>query len=180
MSAVVSEIRPRAFDEYLGPAHVNSVSAREVIVTLPEGVTAPALLAFSLPYTPAIGDVLLVIGRAGKYYAIGVLQGSGQTDLTFAGNVQLRAVDGKVCVAGDRGVEIRGSEIHLHAATLHTIAREAFHTFGSLYQRVTSLLRTHAEEVQVLVDKGTYTQAQSATVLADEAVTLKGREIHVG
>lgn len=182
MSAVVSKFpRPAAAtSEYLGPADVSAVFAHEVRVTLPDGEVARAELAFALPYAPAIGDTLLVIGRGAKHYAIGVIRGSGQTDLSFQGNVQLRAVRGTLSLAGDEGVEIRGRKLDVYTGALQMIAREVRQTFESVCQNVTSLLRVHAGESQTLVDKGTYTQAKSATLLTDEAVTINGREVHIG
>lgn len=181
MSAVVSKLRrtPRN-EEYLGPAQVNAVSAREVVVSLPDGELVHAQLAFALPYAPAVGDSLLVIGRGSKHYAIGVIEGSGQTDLSFQGNVQLRSLNGKLSLAGDRGVEIRGPELDIFTGALRTIARDAFQSFHSLCQQVTSLLRVQAGETQTLVSGGSYTQSKTAAILAEEAVTVNGSEIHIG
>jgi hypothetical protein len=181
MSAVVSKFRRSvATSEYLGPADVNSVSAHEVLVTLSDGEVVRAELAFALPYAPAVGDTLLVIGRGARHYAIGVIRGSGQTDLSIQGNVQLRAVSGKLSLAGDEGVEIRGRQLDVYTGALRMIARDVFQTFESVCQHVTSLLRVHAGESQTLVDKGTYTQAKSAAILTEEAVRINGREIHIG
>src|SRR5271170_4154136 len=115
MSAVVRKIRNPATDaeEYLGPAQVNAVSAHEVTITLPEGDVVSADMAFALPYAPAVGDVLLVIGRRSRFYAIGVIQGSGLTNLSLQGDVQLRSVSGKLSLSGDEGVEIRGPRLDI-------------------------------------------------------------------
>src|SRR5579872_2773850 len=98
MNAIVRELRrpEREAGVYLGPASVNAVSAHEVTVSLTTGEIARAELALALPYAPAVGDVLLVIGANGKHYAIGVVRGTGQMDLSFHGNVQLRSLSGKV------------------------------------------------------------------------------------
>jgi hypothetical protein len=182
MSAVVSKFRrtSKAAEEYLGPAQVNSVSCREVIVSLADGEMVNATFAFALPYTPAVGDTLLVIGKGSQHYAIGVIAGSGQTDLSFQGDVQMRSVNGKLSLSGDRGVDIRGPELNVYTSALRMIARDVFQSFESVCQRVSTLLRVQAGETQTLVTGGTYTQSKTASILAEEAVTVNGREIHLG
>lgn len=167
-------------EEYLGPAEVTEVRPHELIVSLSEGRSTRAELALALPYAPAVGDVLLVIGKASKYYAIGVLHGSGQTALAFQGDVQLRSMNGKLSLTGDRGVEIRGPELDLNTGTLRMVARDVLQTFASVYQRVSMLLRVHAGETQTLVDQSAFTQAKSATILTEDTVTINGREVHLG
>jgi hypothetical protein len=182
MSAAVSQIRrePRDLEEYFGPARVSEVSPDQVVVALPDGRTTPAGLAFTVPYTPVVGDVLLLIGKGGQHYAIGVIQGSGRTKLCFEGDVELHAANGTLHLSADRGVEVRTPAFSVHAGTLRMFARDVWHTFESVRQRVTSLLRVHAGETQTLVDAGTYTQSKTATIFADEAVTVNGKEIHLG
>ncbi|HEY6462165.1 MAG TPA: DUF3540 domain-containing protein [Polyangiaceae bacterium] len=182
MNAALSKLRPAPVhaQEYLGPAHVDAVSPHEAVVTLPDGEMVHAGLAFTLPYTPAVGDVLLVIGRGPKHYAIGVIQGSGQTKLSFQGDVELESTNGTLRLTGARGVEVRAPAFELHTGALRMFARDVLQTFDSVRQRVASLLRVHAGEVQTLVDGGTYTQSKTAAILADQAVTVNGREIHLG
>ncbi|AGP41659.1 hypothetical protein BE04_30800 [Sorangium cellulosum] len=50
-------------EEYLGPAHVLEARGHAVVIELPEGERAEATMALAIPYAPAVGDVLLVIGR---------------------------------------------------------------------------------------------------------------------
>src|SRR5262249_13392719 len=71
--------------ESLGQASVTAVEGPDVVVELPDGAEARVALAFTFPYAPAPGDVLLVIGKDGTHYAIGVLHGAGKTTLTFPG-----------------------------------------------------------------------------------------------
>jgi hypothetical protein len=68
-----------ALAEYLGPASVLRLEGSDVVAELPEGAEVRVALAFAFPYAPAEGDVLLVIGKDEAYYAIGVLQGSGES-----------------------------------------------------------------------------------------------------
>jgi hypothetical protein len=182
VAATIREIHPAMSEasEYLGPAEVIEVHPHDIVVSLPNASTTRAALALALPYAPAVGDVLLVIGKASKHYAIGVLHGSGQTALAFQGDVQLRSMNGKLSLTGDRGVEIRGPELDLHTGALRMVARDVLQKFDSVCQRVSSLLRVHAGATQTLVDEAAFTQAKSATILTEEIVTINGREVHLG
>ena len=170
----------RVVEEYLGPAEVVEARPHEIVVSLPGGATARAEPAFTLPYTPVVDDVLLVIGRGAKHYAIGVLHGAGRTALTFQGDVELRSINGRLSLSGDRGVDVRGPEVDIYAAALRMVARDVTHKFESLCQRVTSLFRVHAGETQTLVDGPAVTQAKRAAILTEETVTINGREVHLG
>jgi hypothetical protein len=166
--------------EYLGPAEVIEAHPTNVVVSLPDGQTATAALAFAMPYAPATGDVLLIIGRGERYYAIGVLHGSGRTSFAIQGDVDLRSVNGKLSLSGDRGVEIRGPEVDVYATALRLVARDVTQKFESLCQRVSSMLRVHAGESQTIVDGGAVSQAKRAAILTEETVTINGREVHLG
>jgi hypothetical protein len=167
-------------EEYLGPAEVIEVRPPQVVVSLPDRGSATADLAFAMPYTPAVGDVLLVIGRGSKHYAIGVLHGSGRTAFSIQGDVELRSVNGKLSLTGDHGVEVRGPEVDVYTTALRMVARDVTQKFESLFQRVSSLLRVHAGESQTLVDGGAVTQSKRAAILTEETVTINGREVHLG
>ena len=181
MGAAARSIRPmREAEEYLGPAEVIEVRPHEVVVSLPGGGTAPAELAFAMPYAPAVDDVLLVIARGARCYAIGVLHGTGRTALAFQGDVELRSVNGKLSLAGDNGVELRGPEVDVYTTALRMVARDVTQRFESLCQRVSSLLRVHAGETQTIVDGGSVSQAKRAAILTQETVTINGREVHLG
>ena len=80
-------IEPAAAD-FLGPAEVVEVQGDEVVVELRGGEPARAALALAAPYEPVAGDVLLVIGKDGEHYAIGVLRGSGKTALRVQGDLE--------------------------------------------------------------------------------------------
>jgi hypothetical protein len=166
---------------YLGPAEVIEARAGEVRVELPEGEVVPVSLAFAFPYEPAPGDALLVIGKGdGEHYAIGVLRGTGRASLAIQGHVDLRAVGGKLHLAGDEGVEIEGPELSLRAKKLRTLAESAIETFSSLYQRVTETLRVQARESHTLVEGAAITQAKTAQIMTEDVVTINGKQVHLG
>jgi hypothetical protein len=167
-------------DDYLGPAEVVAVEAGAVTVELPGGPAVEARLALALPYEPAIGDVLLVIGKGGAHYVIGVLHGAGRTALALHGDVALHAVDGTLSLTGDKGVEVRGPEIDVQTGKLRMVADAVVQKFASVWQRVSSVLSVHAGQTHTVVDGGTFAQSKSATILTEQTVTINGKEIYLG
>ena len=86
------------------------------------GERARAQMALSIPYEPAVGDVLLVIGKGDEHYVIGVLHGSGKTSLSFQGAVDLRATGGPLTLSSDQGVAIHGPEMEIQTGKLQVFA----------------------------------------------------------
>jgi len=166
-------------DDYLGPAEVLAVEAGVVTVEGPAG-PVEARIALALPYEPVVGDVLLVIGKGGAHYVIGVLHGAGRTALELRGDVTLRAVDGKLCLAGDKGVSVQGPEVELETGKLRMVAEAVVQKFASVWQRVSSVLTVHAGQTHTVVDGATFAQSKSATILTEQNVTINGKEIHLG
>lgn len=184
MSTVAYRAKPQrtiaALAEYLGPASVLRVTGPEVEVELPDGAIVLVELAFAFPYAPAEGDVLLVIGKDGAYYAIGVLQGAGKTTLTFPGDVELRAEGGALRLWGEKGVELLGPELVVQVEKLRTIAGAVTEKLGSLVQRVQSLVSVTAREMHTVVEESAVTKAKSATLLTEETATIDGKQVHLG
>ena len=70
----------------LGPARVLADAAgRDVSLALESGASVTAQLALALPYRAVEGDVVLVLSKGARHYVVGVLEGSGLTQLTFRG-----------------------------------------------------------------------------------------------
>lgn len=170
----------RSSTPVLGPATVAEALHGAVLVTLADGRRREAQLALQLPYEAARGDVVLVFGQGEEAYVIGVLSGHGKTSVVLQGDVSLRAVDGALELGGDRGVTLRGPSIEMHADTLRTFARSAIQTLETLVQRVSGLLTLHAGQQHTVVEEGAYTQAKTAAIQAEGAVTINGKEILLG
>jgi hypothetical protein len=166
--------------DYLGPAEVLDVEASAVRVAIPGGPTVSAEIALALPYRPAVGDLLLVIGRAGAHYVIGVLHGAGRTELAIPGDIELRAVGGRLRLSGDEGVELSGPEVEVRGGKLRVLADAALQQFASLCQRVASVLSVHAGEAHTVMAGASLTQAKTAAMLTEETMTINGKEIHLG
>jgi hypothetical protein len=166
--------------EYLGAAELIEARGSSLAVELTDGRRVNATMALALPYEPIVGDVLLVIGRGEAHYVIGVIRGQGRTALTFHGDVELSSLDGRVVVTGQRGVELRGPEVEVHAGKLRMVADAVVQRFTSFYQGVAELLSVHAGESHTLVDEGSFLQAKHAVLQTEETVTINGKEIHLG
>ncbi|WP_437667385.1 DUF3540 domain-containing protein [Sorangium sp. So ce1182] len=167
-------------DEYLGPARVTAAEGGAVAAELPGGQAVAVEMALALPYEPALGDTLLVIGRAERYYAIGVLHGRGRTVLSLQGDVAVHAREGALSLSGDRGVEIRGPELDVHTGNIRMVADAVVQKFTSMYQRVSALLSVQASESHTVVEKTSFTKAKNATILTEETVTVNGKQILLG
>jgi hypothetical protein len=177
-----------AAGEYLGPARVVAVAGGDVMVELPAPAAPPstggapvrAVMALAFPYRPAPGDTLLVIGREGAYYVIGVLHGAGETVLSFAGGVELRAEGGPLRLASDRAIEMAAPEVTVQAGRMQLFAEAAVEKLGTFYRHVRGLFRARAGESETIVDEGALTRAKSATILTEETVSINGKQIHLG
>lgn len=170
----------RPDEVFLGPANVTKVNAGDVTIELPDGALVEVHLAFAFPYEPSMGDTLLVIGKDGQHYAIGVLRGSGKASLEFHGDVELRSVGGVVRIAAEKGIEMDGPDIAMRTGTLRIVAEKVVEKFTWLHQRVASLLSIQAKEMHTVVDGAATTNAKSATITTEEMVTVNGKQIHLG
>ncbi len=181
-SAAIQE-QPAAapvLSEYLGPARVTEVAGSQLTVELPGGEPVPARMALAFPYQPARGDTLLVIGRGEACYVIGVLEGTGEATLRFAGGVEVRAEGGPLRLVSDEGVHVAGPEVSIEAGTLRVLAQSAVQKLGTFYQHVRSLWSVRARETETIVEEGALTRAKSATILTEETMSINGKQIHLG
>jgi hypothetical protein len=171
---------PSAAEDYLGPGQVTSAEGGRVVVELPGGRSVDVVMALALPYEPAPGDTLLVIGRRESHYAIGVLHGTGRTVLSLPGDVAVHAAGGALSLSGDQGVAIRGPELDVQVGKIQTVAGAVVQKVASLYQRVSALFSVHAGEAHTVVEKTSFTKAKNATLLTEETVTVNGKQILLG
>jgi hypothetical protein len=155
------------------------VHAHEVHVALPAGAPVRAEMALAFPYQPVVGDTLLVIAKGDATYVIGVLRGSGRSELSLPGDVELRAA-GELRLAGDKGVRIDGPEIDIAGQKLRMVADSVVQRFTSVFQRVAEVLSVHAGESHTLVEGAAHTQAKTAAIVTEGTVTINGDEIHLG
>jgi hypothetical protein len=167
-------------EDYLGPARVTEAGAGGLRVELEDGAPVTATLALAFPYEPTAGDVVLVIGKRDRHYVIGVLHGTGRSVLAMQGDVELRAVNGVLTVAGDKGVQIEGPELEVSVGKLKMVAESVVQKFTNVYQHVKALLSVRAGETHTLVDDATFAKSKTATILTEEKMAINGKEIHLG
>lgn len=167
-------------DDYLGPGHVVEALPHEAVVEIRGGERVRAQLALSIPYAPAVGDVLLVIGKRDDHYVIGVLHGSGKTSLSFQGAVDLRAIGGPLTLSSDQGIAIHGPELEIQTGKLQIFAGTVVEKFTSLYQRVRGALNVHAGKTHTVVDDASFLTAKNASIVTEETMSINGDQIHLG
>ena len=163
----------------MGPAEILTVSADQVGVKLGSGEVARAKLALAFVYQPAIGDSALVVGDGSAYYVIGILSGSGKTTLDLPGDVDIRA-EGKLRLLSNEAVEINAPTVKLAAGKVEMLAGAVVQSFRSLRLRVAELVSTHAGEAHTVIAGASRTQSKSAAIVAQEKVSINGREVHLG
>jgi hypothetical protein len=156
------------------------VSPHEVEVRLEGGALAHAQIALGYPYEAKEGDVVLVIGEAGRHYVIGVLHGTGRSVLELPGDVDLHARGGTLRLSGDKGVEIAAPDLSIHVGKLQVIAGAAVQRFASLCQRVADLWSVQAGQRHTVIEGSSHEQAKSATILTEEQVTINGKAVYLG
>ncbi|MBL8723408.1 MAG: DUF3540 domain-containing protein [Planctomycetes bacterium] len=171
-----------AADEYLGPARVLAVRPGTSRVALGGGDarTVDASHAFGLPFQPQVGDELLVMGRCGQWFAVGVLGGARPVALEFPGDVDVRAVGGTLTLASDRAVAIVAPKITLRAGVLRTVARTVVEKAEQVHRWVRGLLALRAGEVRRTVDGLDATRCAESTTLAKGTVKIDGDQLHLG
>jgi hypothetical protein len=169
-----------AVADHLGPGEVVEVREGELLVELDGGAVVPVTPAFSFPYEPVVGDVLLVLGRGGQAWSIGVIYGAGRASLRLQGDVEIAAEGGVLRLSGERGVEIHAPEIALQADRVRMIAGSLVQTLTSVYQRVSALLSVQAREAHTAVEETSVLQARRAAIVTDETVTINGKQVHLG
>jgi Protein of unknown function (DUF3540) len=173
-------LSPPSTEEYLGPARVTRVAPHELEVEIRGGERAAAQMALAYPYAPAEGDVLLVIGKGGEHWVIGVIHGTGQAALAFQGGVTISARGGPLTLTSDQAVAIRGPGVEVEAGTLEVLAGSVVERFTSLYQRVRDAWNMRAGEARTIVDGSSHLTAKDASILTEETMSINGSEIHLG
>jgi hypothetical protein len=169
-----------AVADRLGPGEVVEVNAGELLVEVDGGALIPVTPAFSFPYEPAVGDVLLIISHAGRSFSIGVIHGAGRATLRLQGDVDISAEGGALRLSGERGVEISGPEIALQSDRIRMIAGSLVQTLTSVYQRVSAILSVQAREAHTQVEEASILKARRAAIVTDETVTINGKQVHLG
>ncbi len=165
--------------DYLGPARLVEASAADMRAQLPSGEEVSIELALAYGYQPVVGDELVVVGKATRWYVIGVMATSGEVQLQFHGDVKL-TTDGTLELNGGEGVEITGDNISWRARRVLLAADTVLQRAGTLLQKVRGLASLRSGEKHEVVEGVHATRAQRAQWTARDTVTVNGKEIHLG
>ena len=166
---------------FLGPGHVTAVRGAEVTVKIDDEATVSAWVALAFPYQPVVDDILLVIGRGDTHYVIGVLHGRGNVVLTAQGDINLHAVNGKLNLSGDQGVNVSGPDIELRATNkLSLLATSFVKKCTSAYVWVKDLFTRRAGQTNITTDGQSVNRAKGHIILSEDTVKVNGKQIHLG
>jgi len=156
-------------DTRLGPATVTEITGDRVRLSREDG-EAWAHLALAYPYHPEPGDIVLTIGEE-EVYIIGVLVGRGKTVFHAPGDLELSA-------AGT--VEIKGTEVRLHADKVETVACSVFEKCLNAYRWVKETIHTRAGRTRTVVEGHSSLRAERIVETARKDVKIDGERIHLG
>ncbi len=166
---------------YLGPATVTGRKGLRPTIRVGDGEPVEAEMALAFPYNFAIGDVLLVIGREGGFYVIGVLQSKGgEVSLRFQGDVSLHAVGGRLSLQGDEQIALRTPQLAVKVDKMRLLAGSVVQKVSNFYQTVRETLKVHAGDKHELVQGRSHLQAEQASIATRGIITINGKEVHLG
>jgi hypothetical protein len=180
MNNLAQIITPTDASLHLGPATIVRPATRDVMLRLEDGRHVEAQLALALPYVPAENDVVLALGKDARFYVVGILSASGQTSLSFRGDVKLEAIGGSLTLGADEGVRLRGRKVEVEASELTMRAVEVVQKFESVVQHVCGLLSVRAKRHTTIVDETATTRAKRAAIITEETMVINGKQIHLG
>lgn len=153
-----------------GPARVQRLDA--------SGLVVHPSSALPWRYTPAVGDLLQLLGQGERVWIVGVHSGRGRSELAFRGNVQLHAA-GALQLGGDGGVRVRAPRIELTTDELHSEAAAAVLRASSLDSSA-ERLDERAGRCERVVEGDDRTTAGTHRTQAAVAVTIDGDLLRLG
>jgi len=163
----------------VGPATVTALRKTGIVLATAAG-EAVAQSALTLPYEPAVGDVVLaVVAEDGAAYIIGVLSGRGRRSWSVAGDLDLRA-SGTVRIQGDQGICLTSPNVSVRADKVETLARTLFERTITCYRWVKDTLQTHAGRTRTVVEGNATLSAARIVETAEKEVKIDGSEVHLG
>jgi len=166
--------------EYLDTATVIAAAYSHLEVELVDGRRVEATMALAMPYQPAVGDELLVIGSPRGFWVIGVVSGRGSTELRLPGDVDIHAMDGKLRLTGDQGVEVTSPTIALRANDLRVTADKLVEQFTNVVRNVKEMLSVRAGQRHTAVKGNSMEMAKRVSIIGEENVAVNGKQIHLG
>ena len=172
-------------EDYLGAGVVvDGSDARTVRVRLADSVDGEAVvsvrLALAVPYEPEAGDELLVAGRSGHYFVVGVLSRSLQGQLLFPGDTEIRAVGGTLTLGSDRGVEVEAPRVTVRTGVFRLLAGSVVEKADRMFRWVRGLMVERTGQSERTIDGEDHTRCDSSVTLAKGPVKIDGDQLHLG
>lgn len=161
---------------YIGPARVATVQAdgRPVVQILGGSCeTVAADWAIPFRYEPDKGDLLLVLGKHGRYWITGIVHGSGASQMAFHGNVEL-ASSGTLQVAASGGVYVDSPEVHILTEAFDVDASQIVQRFEDMDSEVTERIEERAGTCERVIDGEDEQIAARHETVARRAVKVDG------
>lgn len=146
------------------------IGAETVVVT-------PAL---QLPYSAEVGDLLLVIGSAAGWYAIGVVEGRGTTRLLVPGDLEVAAPQGDIRFAAGRAVMVHGAAFEVACRRVSITAETLMERCREAGRWVAGLFEVRAKQTTTTVQDVHMVRAGNIVEIADRQMKLDGEQIHLG
>jgi len=146
---------------------------------LASGESVEATWALPYRYQAAPGDLLLVVSRGERHYALNVLQGRGRSVLAFAGDGLLRAEGGKLRLRGAAGVRLRGPRLTLRAQALALVTRVLHEKLDQARSCIKGRAFSRAGASRRVLEGDDWHSAGERTLVAADAVTFNGDLIRV-
>ena len=165
----------------LGPAHVVRCEplGGPVLVCLADGRAVEPEWALPYRYIPEPGDVLLVISRGARHYALSVVHGRGRSQVAFRGNATVRAEGGALKLRGDRGVRIAGPRVTLRAKALEAVARVVRSKVRQATSQIAGRVFERSGASRRVIDQDDWHSAGQRTLVAEDSVLFNGDLIRV-
>lgn len=164
----------------IGPAHVIEVEGEGPLrVLLSSGERVEVIWALPYRYQACPGDLLLVVSRGERHYALNVLQGRGRSVLAVAGDGLLRAGAGKLRLRGERGVKLRSARVTLRAQVLSRVARVVHEKVDQARASIRGKVFSRAGSSRRVLEGDDWHSAGERTLVAADAVTFNGDLIRV-
>ena len=161
---------------YVGPAKVLRCDADgRPLVQVLGGAGEQAVAEWAIPfrYEPNAGDLLLVLGRAGRYWVTGIVHGSGRSQLAFRGDAELRA-RGALHLGGNGGARVDAPEVRVAAEELHSEAEHTAQRVGEYDSTVRGTLDERAGECARTIDGEDEQVAAKHETVARRVVKVDG------
>ena len=167
---------PKMAGVYVGTAKVLACEpdGRPRVLVL-GGACDTTIADWAIPfhYEPQPGDLLLVLGHNGRYWATGLVHGKGHSHLAFRGDTEIKA-KGPLHLGGDGGVRLESPEVRIESELFETEATDTVQRIGHLDSEVTDTIDERTGECSRVIEGEDEQIAARHSTVAQHAVKIDG------